>query len=178
MLFVPIIFCLVAGSTALVVEPGHCPDVTVNKMNLTKLSGVWYKYASNENELDEEQKNIKIDMTPPENGVSIATLTSFSKLIGDSIKTVCKVTLTENDEVFKAIFSVPILGKLERTFWNIALDNNAYVVSLACENLGPNHIKGVALYTRERNPPKDVLLAAQKETEKNGVAWSNLIKLN
>lgn len=38
MLVVSIIFCLIAGSTALVVEPGHCPDVTFNKMNLTEVS--------------------------------------------------------------------------------------------------------------------------------------------
>lgn len=49
-----------------------------------------------------------------------------------------KATLTDNDQALKADFSIPIIGKLERTFWNIALHPNSYAVSWACENLGPN----------------------------------------
>lgn len=45
-----------------------------------QISGLWYKHMSNENELDENQENMKIEIFAPENGVSRVLATSYSKM--------------------------------------------------------------------------------------------------
>ncbi|CAD6233782.1 GSCOCG00007278001-RA-CDS [Cotesia congregata] len=92
-----IFFCLIAGSLAVIIEPGPCPNVTAVDINLVDLTGRWFKYASTRNEFDSRHKFMTIYWSYPRNGVTSVVAYSISTKTESLSEIESKVTFNKED---------------------------------------------------------------------------------
>ncbi|CAD6244813.1 GSCOCG00013485001-RA-CDS [Cotesia congregata] len=171
MLFVVIVFVLVAGSTAVTFQPGPCPVINGVPIDFKKMAGNWYEYANTE-----DQYNGTLGCTISEtftlkDNITRMFTTSISKSTGNIVGVESEVTAILPGNGVNLVTYTPLAGELTVQYWDLEVVPDSHEISWSCVIEGSkHHIQGIDIYTRSPNPSIDVLERSRQLALERGLA--------
>ncbi|KAH0555097.1 hypothetical protein KQX54_015217 [Cotesia glomerata] len=175
MLFV-IVSVLVAGSSAVTVQPGPCPIIDGVPIDFNKMAGNWYEYADTEDQYNGTLGCIIGETFTLEDNIPRILTTSISKSTGNIVAAESEVTAILPGNGVNLFTYTPLVGESTVQYWDLEVVPDSHEISWSCIIEGPNHhIQGIDIYTRSPNPSIDVIGRARQLALEKGLSVPDFI---
>ncbi|XP_057327242.1 lazarillo protein-like [Microplitis mediator] len=171
-----IILCLISGVFTQSWEPGKCPSIDVEPVDICRVSGRWFEYKKSFDVYDPEETCAEMFWNNTDTVGSQLIFTSIPKETKNCLKIIADATL--NDNSLFTDFHIPVSASVKIYTYILETDYNDYIIIWRCQNRGSMHAITSWVKSRYAKPRIDIDKKVREAFRKRGLKIVSFVKMD